>query len=155
MYMMFKKDEILRKKYLGLIYAVIACILLCLIIFLGNNSLLYLFLYVVGSGVVGIGGIIFLLLMHCADIIMNDTGISCKKCDKQLWNYKWSEVEELKHTKAYGAKALCVVSKDGTAQFKEQMGLNDTYFQLGKSAKKALARYCIERADGSFVVSIL
>ena len=135
--MIFKKDEILCKKYLGVTYAVIVCMLLCLVIFLGNNSLLYLFLYVVGTGVVGIGGIMFLLVMHSADIVVNDEGISCKKRNTQLWSYNWSEVEELKQTMAYNAKALCIVSKDETAPFKKMMGLNDRYFQMGKSAKKA------------------
>ncbi len=152
-YMKFKRDDILRRKYLGLIFIVVVGELLAFILYLINNLLVDIFLYIVATGVVCIGSAIIFLVSHSADVIMDNDGIRCINRDNLLWGFKWPEIEELKYSCAYRAKAVCVISKDNTANFKDQMGPTDAYFQLGNTAKKAMAYYCTEREDGSFVAS--
>ena len=150
--MKFKQDGILRYKYLGLIYVVAAGEILDFILFLFNKSLRDMFLFLLITGVLCIVAAAFNLLLHAADISIDNEGVRCTNGSRQLWSYNWPEIEELKRTHAYRAKAVCVVSKDGTAKFRYYMDPKDAYFQLSKAAKKARACYCEEREDGSFVL---
>lgn len=79
-------------------------------------------------------------------ITIDETGIACKKSETQLWGYSWEEIAILKKSCRYNWPSIEVILYDKSGE-EEPYGTHDHYFQLGKTAKKALKQYCRSSQD--------
>lgn len=73
-------------------------------------------------------------------ITIDETGIRCEKSGTQLWAYEWDRIAALKKGIELRARSVEVITycKSGEP---EPYSLPGHYFQLSRSAKKALKQY--------------
>ncbi len=78
--------------------------------------------------------------IHNEFIVINETGITCKKSEKQLWKYEWEDISELKSSSRFLLPSVEIISynKHGAS---EQFAKPGHYFQSGKTAKAAIKLY--------------
>lgn len=130
--MMFRQNSLLFYQS-EFIYIVMATLCLAFIPLLGVGlSLLYM------------SPLIVLALvnskLHNEFIIINEQGISCQKSGKQLWACNWDKIAELKKSSRFLMPAIEVIKYDSCGN-PEQFAMSNHYFQLGKTAKKAINQY--------------
>lgn len=85
--------------------------------------------------------------LHNEFITINETGISCKKIDREIWAYSWDSVSELRKSARFLLPSMDIIVYNhlGTP---EQYARPNHYFQLGKAAKLAINRYATIRGQG-------
>lgn len=73
-------------------------------------------------------------------ITINEAGIICQKSGTQLWAYEWDQIAELRKSSRYRMPSVDVITycKSGKP---EPFSLPNHYFQLGRTARKALKQY--------------
>ena len=130
--MIFRKNSLLFYQS-ELMYIVFLIICFTLIPTLGLYlSLLYAFPFVV------------LMLvnfkLHNEYIIINEVGISCQKSGKQLWEYEWHNIAELRKSARYLLPSIEIITFNEHGEV-ERFALPNHYFQLGKAAREAIKRY--------------
>ena len=89
----------------------------------------------------------FYLFRNMNEQITIDTnGIACRKAEKLLWTYKWAEIAGLKRFSYAGHPAVGILLYENERNV-ESTSAVDRFFQLSKSAKKALATYYTPKKD--------
>ena len=73
-------------------------------------------------------------------VTIDEHGISCEKAGKQLWDYDWDSIVELRKSNRSRTKAIDVIVYDKFGK-PEPYALPGQYFLLGKAAKEAIKRY--------------
>lgn len=83
---------------------------------------------------------IWILKLQDEWITINEKGILCNKRGIQLWAYDWNSIAELRKSSRFRMPSIEVIGydKDGTP---EQFSQQEHYFQLGKTAKKAIEQF--------------
>ena len=81
-------------------------------------------------------------------ITIDEHGISCEKAGKQLWDYDWDSIVELRKSKRFRTKAIDVIVYDKFGK-PEPYALPGQYFLLGKTAKEAIKRYYKPRTENT------
>ncbi len=73
-------------------------------------------------------------------ITINENGISCWKRGRCMWEYEWNSISQLKRSSRFLMPSIEIIgyNKYGEA---EQYAVDGHYFQLGKTAKKAIENY--------------
>lgn len=130
--MIFRKDSFLF--YQGVImYIVVAILCLALIPVLGLSLSLILIIPFVVLIFANTG-------LHNEYIVMDEKGISCYKSGKDLWGYRWNSVAELRKSNRFLMPSIEVIvyNKCGAP---EPFAHPNEYFQLSRSAKKAIKQY--------------
>ena len=73
-------------------------------------------------------------------IIIDEKGISCKQASKLLWEYGWENISELKYSSRYRMPSVEILTKNKSKEY-EQIVSAHSYFQLCRTAKKAIDQY--------------
>ena len=73
-------------------------------------------------------------------ITIDEFGISCHKSEIGLWAYEWDHIAELRRSDRFMLPSIEVITYDGSGQ-PEQFALHGHYFQLGRTARKAIDKY--------------
>lgn len=87
--------------------------------------------------------VLFLILffinprLHNEIVIINETGITCYKADKQIWRYEWESIAKLEKSSRFRMSSLEIVLYDGADSYIR----TGHYFQVGKTAKNAINQY--------------
>lgn len=101
-----------------------------------------------GVGVSFVYGIPFAVLalanpkLHNEIITIDERGILCQKDKIQIWAYEWECIAEFKQSSRFLFPAIEVVTND-TCEKKSQIPAANHYFQLCKTARKAIEKYYI------------
>lgn len=129
--MMFRKNSLLfyHSEILSIIIAILS---LVIVPTLRIMSILFIFPLIA-----------FILAnpqLHNEFITINETGISCQQSGKQLWAYEWDSIAELRKSSRFMLPSIEVIvyNKYGEA---EKFALHNQYFQLGRTARKAVKQY--------------
>lgn len=77
--------------------------------------------------------------LHNEFVTINETGISCCKERKIIWQYEWDDIAKLQKSSRYLMPSLEIVICD--AENTDSKVLTGHYFQLGKTAKQAINKY--------------
>jgi len=130
--MTFRKDSLLF--YEGqIIYAIMSILCLLLPPALGwSVSLLLLSIFIV-----------LLLIspkLHNQYITIDATGIVCQQSGKQLWVYNWEQVAELRKSSRFQLPSIEIIAYNKVG-VPEQFAHPNHYFQLGRTARKAITRH--------------
>lgn len=102
---------------------------------------------VLGLGLSFFYAIPFILLalvnprFHNEFITIDESGISCNQAQKQIWAYTWNNIAFLKKSSRFLMPAIEVITYDKFGK-PELFSLPNHYFQLGRTAKKAIRQYC-------------
>lgn len=75
-------------------------------------------------------------------VTINEWGIICKNRKATLWEYPWSEIEELRRSRQFRQPSLEIVLKNETVMNGDRKSVSGKFFQLGSTAKRALKQYC-------------
>ena len=73
-------------------------------------------------------------------IKIDEIGISCQRSGKNLWEYKWEDISELRKGSRFRLPSIDIISFDRHGK-PEQYAVCGHYFQLCKTAKKAIKQY--------------
>ncbi len=73
-------------------------------------------------------------------IIMDESGITCRKGDKTIWSHEWHNIATLKRSNRFRFPSVEVILYDAKGQ-QAPFALPDHYFQLSKKAKQAIEQY--------------
>lgn len=130
--MTFRRDSLLFYQS-EIAYIIMITLSLCLFPILGKELMLFYLLPF----------IVLLLVnpkLHNEFIIINENGISCRKSGKQLWSYEWESIAELRKSSRFLMPTIEVIAynKCGKPALFSQP---NHYFQLGRTAKKAIMQY--------------
>lgn len=79
-------------------------------------------------------------------IQINKSGISCQKAGKQIWAYEWDDIVTLKKSRRYNMPSMEIVVSNKYRTLWPCQGIENAkysghYFQLSRTAKKALELY--------------
>lgn len=84
-------------------------------------------------------------IFHCFSpkrmITINETGIMCHMRKKLCWNYRWTDIAELKISSRYRNPSIEIILVPDMLNGNENTGESEAYFQLGLSARKAIKRF--------------
>lgn len=75
-------------------------------------------------------------------ITIDEWGIICKTRKTMLWGFQWPEIEELRRSRRFRQPSLEIVLKEQTVMKENRKSVSGKFFQLGKTAKRALKQYC-------------
>lgn len=78
--------------------------------------------------------------LHNEFIVIQEKGISCQKAGKQLWEYSWENIAELRKSTRFRMPSLEIIAYNKYGE-KEQFALPNHYFQLGKAARCSIKKY--------------
>lgn len=78
--------------------------------------------------------------LHNEFITIDETGISCKRAKAQSWEYSWDNIAFLKTSSRFLMPSIEVIPYDQFGK-PELFSLPNHYFQLSRSAKKAMRQY--------------
>ena len=73
-------------------------------------------------------------------ITVNEVGITCSKAGKQMWAYEWNTIAKLQRSSRYLLPSMEIFISSSEGE-KGQSICTGNYFQLGRTAKKALDKY--------------
>ena len=79
-------------------------------------------------------------------ITIDEWGISCKEGDRLRWSFDWAHIAELRRSSRFRLPSVEVIPYDASGQ-PEPFASDRLYFQLGRSAKKALSMYYAQTDD--------
>ena len=74
-------------------------------------------------------------------VTIDNTGISCFKKEKVIWEYEWEKIIELKGSSRYRMRSVEIVIDDNAKEV-VPFDYSIHYFQLGNAAMNAIAQYC-------------
>ena len=133
--MSFRKDALLYYQHqaICIIMVIVVCCVLLPAIGL-NLSLLYCFPF----------PLLMLLNIKLNNefITIDEYGISCQKAGIQLWVYTWDDIADLKKKSRFLMPSIEIISHSKCGEL-EWFARSKHYFQLGKTAKKAIKRYYV------------
>ena len=72
-------------------------------------------------------------VVHNEYITVDNEGIMCKKKGSIMWEHTWENIVELKRVFRGGRNSLEIITNNGSSGH---------YFQLVKTARKAISLYC-------------
>lgn len=79
-------------------------------------------------------------VIHNEFVTVDSEGIRCAKKDKVIWVYTWNDILKLKRSSRYKMPSVEIVIDDHADEI-VPYDHSIHYFQLGKTARKAMARY--------------
>ena len=82
--------------------------------------------------------------VHNEFVTVDDEGIRCTIKDKVMWAYAWNDIIKLKQSSRYRMPSLEIVIDDHANEI-VPFDHSVHYFQLGKTARKAIAQYGKDR----------
>ena len=80
--------------------------------------------------------------MHNEFITINECGISCNKAGIQLWSYEWNNIAQLQKNSRYLLPTIEVITCNMSGEL-DLVFFSRNYFQLGRTAKKAIKKYYV------------
>lgn len=78
--------------------------------------------------------------LHNEFVTINETGISCCKAGKIIWQYEWERIAKLQKSSRFRMPSIEIAIYDDFDN-KDSYTLTGHYFQLGKTAKNAIKEY--------------
>lgn len=78
--------------------------------------------------------------LHDSWIILNESGIACRKVGKEVWSHEWHNIATLKRSNRFRLPSVEVILYDVKGE-QAPFALPDHYFQLSKKAKQAMEQY--------------
>lgn len=73
-------------------------------------------------------------------IILNESGIACRKGGKEVWSHEWHNIATLKRSNRFRLPSVEVILYDAKGE-QAPFALPDHYFRLSKKAKQAMEQY--------------
>ena len=130
--MTFRKDSLLfhQNNIFGIIMTIL-CLALIPVFEIVLSLLLAIFF------------ILFLLAnfkLHNQFITINENGISCERSGKNIWQYEWQDIVELRRSSRFLMPSIDVIVYHSNGA-PESFSRTNHYFMLGKTAKKAIKEY--------------
>lgn len=156
--MTFRKDSLLfREHQIGFFAFAILC-LVCIPILKIFNISEDTLAEVILSLCFFLGFLLFGVLamisskQHNEFVTVNESGISCHKAGKLLWQYEWNEILALKRSQRYKLPSIEIVVQSpciglDSCREIENARCSGDYFQLSRAAKEAIERYYKSREN--------
>ena len=89
-------------------------------------------------------GMLGLFLANCFGksevVTINEVGIQCKNKNTILWDFPWTEIEELHIGRRLREPSVEIELKVDSV-YRKDFDFHQCYFQLGRTAKKAIKQY--------------
>ena len=79
-------------------------------------------------------------IIHNEYVTVDNKGIRCTKKGNVMWEYAWDEIIKLKRSSRYRLPSVEIVIDDHANEI-APFDHSVHYFQLGKTARKAIAQY--------------
>ena len=79
-------------------------------------------------------------IIHNEFVTVNNEGIRCTKKGKVMWEYTWENIIKLKRSSRYRMPSVEIVIDNHTNEI-ITYDFSEHYFQLGRTARKAIALY--------------
>ena len=134
--MRFRKNEIICFEIQIFIFI---CLIVSVILMLHNSSLVSILML---PSILLLGVFIVQPSVMKEYITIDENGIICKKGKNLCWEYKWSQIAELRIGKRFRNPSIEILLKSDCCDDKAKVDTTAAYFQLGLSAKKAIKNYC-------------
>lgn len=110
------------------------------------------FISILGAGLALLYAFPFVVLMLVNPklrnefITIDEIGISCQKSGMQLWAYEWDRIARLKRGSRFLMPSIEVITYNKCGE-PEQFALPNHYFQLGRTARKAIGQYYMPKEN--------
>ena len=82
-------------------------------------------------------------------ITIDNEGIACTRRKELMWEYRWDDVLYLRKSLRYRAPSIEIVTEDHS-DAPITYDYSKHYFQLGRTAKKALRQCCVPNNKAPF-----
>lgn len=130
--MTFRKDSIMFIEHLGAFCAMVTiCITLLPIDQLGVMPFFALCFAILAA---------LTPVIHNELVTVNDEGIRCTQKGKVIWEYAWADIIKLKRSSRYRMPSVEIVIDDHANEV-VPFEFSEHYFQLGRTARKAITLY--------------